>query len=112
MKFIQPALIALFLTLATAGFQGQALALDLGQAKSAGLVGEQPDGYLGVVKATPEAIELAADINRQRREAYARIATQNGVTIEQVSRLAGEKAISRTPPGGMIRTPDGRWIRK
>lgn len=112
MKSIRPTLIALLLALASLGFHGQALALDLGQAKATGLVGEQPDGYLGVVQATPAAVELAADINQQRREAYARIAKQNGVTIEQVARLAGEKAINRTPPGGMIRTPDGRWIRK
>ena len=47
-----------------------AMALDVGGAKAQGLVGEQPDGYLGVVKATPEAVSLAADINAKRREAY------------------------------------------
>ncbi|MED5431894.1 MAG: YdbL family protein, partial [Pseudomonadota bacterium] len=57
-----------------------AYALDLDGAKGQGLVGEQPDGYLGVVKATPQAVELVSDINAKRRDAYERIARQNGIT--------------------------------
>ncbi|MDD3610529.1 MAG: YdbL family protein [Halothiobacillaceae bacterium] len=112
MKIIRQALIALLLALGTGGFHGAAFALDLEQAKTQGLVGEQPDGYLGVVNASPEAVALAASINQQRREAYARIAKQNGITVEQVAALAGEKAIARTTPGGYVKTPAGKWVRK
>ena len=89
-----------------------ALALDLDSAKSQGLVGEQPNGYLGVVKATPEAVELAQDINTRRRQAYERIARENGITIDQVATLAGQRAISRAEAGTYIRTPEGQWVER
>ncbi len=94
------------------GFSSLALALDLDTAKAQGLVGEQPDGYLGVVQATPAAVELAADINAQRRAAYERIARDNGIPVSQVAALAGQKAIDRTPRGGYVKTPGGQWVRK
>ncbi|MBL7250050.1 YdbL family protein [Alloalcanivorax marinus] len=89
-----------------------AAALDLNQAKAEGLVGEQPNGYLGVVKATPAAVELVSDINEKRRAAYERIAKQNGITLDQVANLAGQKAIEKTPSGEYIKTPTGQWVEK
>lgn len=89
-----------------------AMALDVGGAKAQGLVGEQPDGYLGVVKATPEAVSLAADINAKRREAYDAIAKKNGTTLDQVATLAGQKAIEKTPPGSYVKAPNGQWVKK
>ena len=65
MTFIRHLLFAVTLV-----FAGAAFALDLDSAKSQGLVGEQPNGYLGVVKATSEAVELVSDVNEKRREAY------------------------------------------
>lgn len=94
------------------GFGSLALALDLDTAKAQGLVGEQPDGYLGVVQTTPAAVELAANINAQRRAAYERIARDNGIPVNQVAALAGQKAIERTARGGYVRTPGGQWVRK
>lgn len=107
MKIIRYTFMALVLLLS-----GQVFALDIDGAKSQGLVGEQPDGYLGVVKATPEAVELSSDINQKRRQAYQRIAKQNGITLEQVSTLAGQKAIEKTPGGQYVKTPTGQWVKK
>ncbi|OJH08045.1 MAG: hypothetical protein AOY29_11115 [Alcanivorax borkumensis] len=107
MKMLKPALAMVALLMSMAAF-----ALDLGEAKSQGLVGEQTDGYLGVVKATPAAVELAADINQKRRNAYERIAKKNGITLDQVARLAGQKAIDKTRPGQYVKTPDGQWVEK
>ncbi|MGE8449958.1 MAG: YdbL family protein [Pseudomonadales bacterium] len=89
-----------------------ALALDLDSAKSQGLVGEQPNGFLGVVNPTPDAVKLAADINAQRRAAYEAIAKKNGATLDQVAVLAGQKAIDKAAPGAYVKTPDGQWVRK
>ncbi|HUH38382.1 MAG TPA: YdbL family protein [Spongiibacteraceae bacterium] len=89
-----------------------AFALDLDAAKQQGLVGEQPNGYLGVVKATPDAVQLVSDINAKRRQAYERIARDNGITLEQVSTLAGQKAIEKSAPGAYIQTPAGQWLQK
>ncbi len=94
------------------GFSSLALALDLDTAKAQGLVGEQPNGYLGVVQATPAAMELAANINAQRRAAYERIARENGIPLDQVATLAGQKAIERTARGGYVKTPGGQWVKK
>lgn len=89
-----------------------AMALDIDSAKSQGLVGEQPNGFLGVVKATSDAVQLAAEINTKRRAAYEAIAKKNGATLDQVAILAGQKAIEKTAPGAYIQTPDGQWIKK
>lgn len=112
MKFAGEILLIMFLAIGVWVTPAIVYALDLEQAKAQGLVGEQPDGYLGVVKATPEVVALVADINKKRRAAYEDIARKNGITVEQVAVLAGEKAIARTAQGSFIRTPDGRWIRK
>ncbi len=93
-------------------FAGSALAMDLDSAKNQGLVGEQPNGYLGVVKATPEAVELVSDINQKRRRAYQRIAQENGISLDQVANLAGQKAIEKTPAGEYVKTPTGQWVAK
>ncbi len=107
MKIAKTLIATLALLLSMAAF-----ALDLDAAKSQGMIGEQPDGYLGVVKATPAAVELVADINQKRRDAYERIAKQNGITLDQVARLAGQKAIDKTDAGDYVRTPDGQWVTK
>lgn len=104
--------IAGIIAVALLALSSAVLALDLDSAKSQGLVGEQPNGYLGVVKATPEAVELAQNINTRRRQAYERIARENGITIEQVANMAGQRAISRAEPGTWIRTPEGQWVER
>jgi len=107
MRLLKYALLASLLVLSM-----QALALGLDSAKTQGLVGEQPNGYLGVVKATPQAVQLVSDINAKRRQAYERIASKNGITVEQVQKLAGQKAINKTSAGNYIKTPSGQWVKK
>ncbi|MEE4360757.1 MAG: YdbL family protein [Pseudomonadales bacterium] len=91
-----------------------ASALELSDAKARGLVGEQLDGYLGVVKppASAELQALVDSVNARRRAEYSRIADANGITLEVVRQLAAGKAIERTPAGQWIRLEDGRWHRK
>lgn len=105
-------LIRYMLFVAVLLFSVPALALDLDAAKHQGLVGEQPNGYLGVVKATPEAVELTSDINEKRRQAYQRIARENGITLDQVARIAGQKAIEKTDAGDYVKAPTGQWLKK
>lgn len=107
MRLIHRALFTMALV-----FSVQALALDLNTAKRQGLVGEQPNGYLGVVKATPAAVELVSEINKKRRQAYERIAKKNGISVEQVEGLGGQKAIKKTLGGNYLKTPSGQWVRK
>lgn len=107
MHLIYYALLVLVLA-----FSLQALALDLDTAKRQGLIGEQPNGYLGVVKATPATVELVSQVNKKRRQAYEHIAEENGIAVEQVERLAGQKAIKKTLGGNYLKAPSGQWVRK
>lgn len=93
---------------------GPASADALDDAKRAGLVGEQSNGYLGVVEApgTAETRALVDGINARRRERYRSIAANNGIELEAVELLAGQKAIEKTPPGQFIRLASGPWRRK
>ncbi len=78
-------------------------------ARAAGQVGEQPDGYLGVVDGgTPELRALVANINIQRKAAYTRGA-QAGATVEQFAFVSGCNLIAQTRPGEKYKTPGGSW---
>lgn len=100
------------------GLSLPALALDLTgamsalpAAKSAGQLGEQADGYLGVVQPGGQAADIARLINQARRAEYQKLATQNGIRLSDVEALAGKKAVEKTPAGQFIRI-DGQWRRK
>lgn len=81
-------------------------------ARSAGQVGEQPDGYLGIVgSATPELRALVSKINIQRKAAYTQGA-QAGSTVEQFAFVSGCNLIARTQPGEMYQAPDGGWKKR
>lgn len=89
-------------------------ALTLEEAKSQGLLGELPNGYLGLVteSAPPEAKALMREINRKRREKYEDIARRNGTALATVEALAGKTAIEKTKPGNYVKLPSGQWTRK
>lgn len=79
-------------------------------AREAGKVGEQPDGYLGIVGAADPALQrLVDDINIKRRAVYAEKAKENNATLEAYALTAGCQAIARTTPGEKYRAPDGSW---
>lgn len=89
-------------------------ALTLQEAKNEGLVGEQRNGYVGLVmeSAPAEVMALARDVNNQRRELYQQIARQNSLTVEQVAALAFEKAVEATPAGQYLQDASGAWVKK
>jgi uncharacterized protein YdbL (DUF1318 family) len=79
-------------------------------ARAAGQVGEQPDGYLGVVGAgNAELRALVNAINIQRKAAYTQKAQASGATVEQLAFTSGCNLIQQTAPGEKYRTPDGSW---
>ena|SRR5689334_5082934 len=87
-------------------------AMSLEEAKSKGLVGEKPNGYLGVVgQSGPDVHALTDDVNQKRRQAYEDIAKRNRTQLDSVESLAGQKAIQNTQPGHFVEGPGG-WVRK
>lgn len=108
-----PAILLLLITTPPLAAMTLEEAMDaLSEAKAQGQLGEQPDGYLGVVEDNSRAETIARLINEARREEYRRVARDNNIDLRDVELLAGQKAIERTPAGQYIRMPDGRWRRK
>jgi len=91
-----------------------AWALSLGDAKNRGLVGEQPNGYLGAVSGNPSSDiqSLIASVNQQRRQLYRQYAKQNNTNLKTVEKIAGEKAKKKTKPGHYIQLPSSQWTKK
>jgi len=89
------------------------IAADLQQVKANGLVGEQLNGYLGIVSAdvSSDVRALVADVNSKRKAKYESIAAQNSTSLETVELLAGKKAIEKTSAGNYIQTATG-WKKK
>tara|TARA_B100000427_G_scaffold233620_2_gene196663 strand:+ start:404 stop:739 length:336 start_codon:yes stop_codon:yes gene_type:complete len=95
------------------GLVGGAFAMDLDAAKSQGLVGERPDGYLGAVAGGRSDVQaLIQDINSKRRTKYQAIAEKRGTSLAAVEQFVGQKLISRAGPGEYVMTPGGQWVRK
>lgn len=96
-----------------AGVSGVALAQRdpaYAAARAAGQVGEQPDGYLGVVGAgSADLRALVSNINIQRKSAYTQKAQASGATVEQLAFTSGCNLIAQTRPGEKYKTPDGAW---
>ena len=79
-------------------------------ARSAGQVGEQPDGYLGVVgSASAELRALVSKINIQRKAAYTQQAAASGATVDQFAFTSGCNLIAQTAPGEKYQAPGGAW---
>lgn len=98
--------------MALAGLSGAAFAQRdpaYAAAREAKEVGEQPDGYLGVVKGGPAIQALVRDINIKRKAAYTQSAQANGSTVEQFAFTTGCNLVARVPVGEMYKTPSGQW---
>ncbi len=78
-------------------------------ARSSGQVGEQTDGYLGIVGGETASLRaLVNNINIQRKAAYTRSAADSA-TVEQFAFTSGCNLIAKTVPGEKYQAPDGGW---
>lgn len=85
------------------------------EAKASCVVGEQIDGYLGVVDAGQAGESLRREVrsvNQQRKALYAELAQRNGVTIEQAAQVTAERLINNAPSGHCVQNPSGGWMKK
>ncbi|MCH1931251.1 YdbL family protein [Shewanella sp. A25] len=89
-----------------------AFAMTLQEAKSQGYLGEQQNGYLGLVQNNPEAKAVMDDVNTKRRAHYETIAKKNNISASDVAKLAGEKAIAATDKGNFVQNAQGKWVKK
>ena len=82
--------------------------------RASGQVGEQADGYLGIVGSVPASVRAQVDsINIQRRAYYTDLAARRGAKIEEVAATtACELFRSKVGPGQFYRGTDGRWQKR
>ncbi len=89
------------------------MASELDDARQAGHVGEQADGFLGLPPGAPASAQALVDrINGERRAKYAEIASKNQTSPAAVAALAGKKLVERTAAGQWYRDASGKWQRK
>ncbi|TNC86836.1 MAG: hypothetical protein CSH37_02985 [Thalassolituus sp.] len=88
-------------------------AMELDDAKNMGLVGEAPNGYLGLVSTdSPEAAALIVEINAKRKVRYQEIANKQNTQLVNIERIAGEKLIEKAQGNGEFYMDDqGQWQR-
>jgi uncharacterized protein YdbL (DUF1318 family) len=79
--------------------------------RATGQVGEQADGYLGIVRDTSGEIRSKVNaVNIKRRAYYTEIAQKRNAKIEEVgAATACEIFASRIQPGQFYRLSDGVW---
>jgi uncharacterized protein len=93
--------------------QSQAAKAAVDAAKAAGKVGEQGDGYLGIIADADSALRAAvAEINAGRKQVYADTAAKTGVTIEAAGEATARQLIARVPAGQMYKPLGGSWTKK
>lgn len=104
---------ALALTPAAAMAMDAKAAVDA--AKTAGVVGEQADGFLGFVKSSADPALKAAvqEINEGRAALYRQTAAKNGVPVEAAGASAFKTLVeARIKPGEFYKPAGGGWTQK
>ena len=108
---IAAAALMLAATPVLADAAGDKAAIDA--AKAAGVVGEQGDGYLGVVPSADAAVTAALNnINNGRANVYADTAAKSGVTRDAAGLATGATLIARVPAGQFYKPLGGAWTKK
>jgi uncharacterized protein YdbL (DUF1318 family) len=110
-KLLIAALVGIAVVAGTSAYaQGDAAS----QLRASGHVGEQADGYLGLVDTASGDVRAQMEqVNIQRRAAYTQLAAQRGATIEEVAAAtACQLFATRVGPNQFYRLPDGVWRRR
>lgn len=80
--------------------------------KDKGLIGEQSDGFLGVVEDKEGASAIVAEENADRRNVYSERAKSQGQTLDIFSAVIGSAKTRDEESGRFIRSSTGKWLKK
>jgi len=91
-----------------------AVASALAQPKANGLIGEQANGYIGLVtKDVPADIKkLVDETNAKRKAGYQKIARKQGTSLSEVEKVGGNTAFQKTLKGNYYQDAGGAWRKK
>jgi uncharacterized protein len=79
-------------------------------ARTAGLIGEKPDGYLGfVVTPSADVKAMVDDLNIKRKAAYTTGAQREGVTVQLFAQRTACNLILNSAAGEKYMGPDNVW---
>ena len=82
-------------------------------ARSAGILGERFDGFMGFAGTPSPAVRSeVAKLNIRRRALYHRFAASRGVSPEEVGITAGCQLLARVAVGQAYMLADGKWHRR
>ncbi len=85
---------------------------EVDRAKAQGIVGEQADGFLGLVSGGDPSVRGAmAEINAGRAQAYRDAAARSGVSPETAGQATARQLEGRLGPGEYFRAAGGQWVR-
>lgn len=80
------------------------------QARAAGIVGEQLDGYLGFAKSPSPDVKSAVDaVNIKRRAIYTDIAAKQNATVQEVATARGCEQLATRVKTGEAYNINGAW---
>lgn len=80
------------------------------QARAAGVVGEQLDGYLGYARTPAPNVKAAVDaINIKRRAIYTDIAAKQNATVQEVATARGCEQLATRVKDGEAYSLGGSW---
>ena len=86
---------------------------EVDRAKAQGMIGEQADGFLGVVSGADPSVRAAmAEINAGRAQAYRDAAARSGASPDAAGQAAGRMLAGRLGPGEYFRNASGQWERR
>jgi uncharacterized protein YdbL (DUF1318 family) len=104
-------IFALLVSLLTASL---AVASPLTKPKADGLIGEQANGYLGLVTqdVSADIKKLVKETNARRKAGYQRIAEREGTSLQEVEKVGGKTAFEKTLKGNYFRDTSGTWRKK
>jgi len=82
--------------------------------KADGLIGEQANGYIGLVTQNipADVRKLVNEANANRKAGYQKIAAREGTRLAEVEKVGGKTAIEKTLRGNYIRDDSGSWRKK
>jgi uncharacterized protein len=80
--------------------------------KAKGIVGENNQGYLSVLKQPADKQATITAENQDRRKIYAAIAKKQGTTPELVGQRRALQIAKKADPGTMVQDAGGKWRKK
>lgn len=80
--------------------------------KNAGVIGENNQGYLSILKPPIDQESVVAEENNDRRIIYEAIARKQGTTSELVGRRRALQIAEKADPGIWLQDDNGNWQQK